>query len=317
MSLFFSLNRLCAASQTLGGLEIRIYLNGYRGSAEGISLKDFSIPLGCLTDQGLKGIDLAILDAFSDANIADLKKRGRIDSPILVRIDLHSLALCFPGLAQRNWLPEHFETTADSAQAQRPVRLGSPYLERSHFYNDPDDWGYHLYLCIWFPDDPGHANYTPVRVLYITPNKDSVHDLGDFLRGSLKRYWLQEIEDLPFAVEVNDDGVVKRNSAAMRRSSSEEPVDLVDHYRRQLELRQVQIDLLSETLLEIRGGSSTSTNRDREEQTSLILALWKAFSIKPGMFGFSVDLKELVGDSLKIIEQRSELIELGLHKRPS
>jgi hypothetical protein len=58
-------------------------------------------------------------------------------------------------------------------------------------------------------------------------------------------------------------------------------------------------------------------SRDEDAQeTSLTLALWKATSVKPGIFGFSIDLKALVRDTARILKERSNIIELGLLKPP-
>jgi hypothetical protein len=314
MSLFFSLKRSRADSHTCGGLDINIYLGGYRGPASYISFRDFSLPVQQLVDEGLQGVDVHILDSFSTVDFARFADGLGLTSTTPMPVDLYALAKCFRELAQRNWLPEHFEPPSNSKLTQRARRVGTVHLRGSHFYNDSDDWGYHLFLHIWVPDNPIYANDTPVRVLYISVYKDSSYDPEDFVRDSVARYWLQEIEEFPYPVEVNTDGAVKKNVAATRQEANEEPVDEAARYLRQLELRQTQIDLLTEKLLELQKGETPSSSDDAEEQTSLSLAFWNATSLKPGMFGFSIDLKVLVSDTVKFLEQRDKLIELGLHK---
>ena len=56
---------------------------------------------------------------------------------------------------------------------------------------------------------------------------------------------------------------------------------------------------------------------EEAKEASLMLAFWKATSAKPGIFGFSIDLRALVNDTWKILSERSRLIELGLNKLPN
>lgn len=312
MALFFSLNPLRDSPHSGGGLEISIHITSHRGPAKDISLTQLTHSLQRLIDDGLQGIDPGILNDFQGVNLAQFEHSSRIQSPRQARVDLDALSLCFPELAKRNWLPEHFRPQSNSQGVETPIRMGDLYLKGSHFYSDPDDWGYHIDLRIWFPDRLAGTINTPTRLLFITPYQDSVHDFGDFL----KSYWLEQIENFPHPVEVDVDGKLTKNKEALRQESAGQNPDLAAHYQHQLELRQTQIDLLTEKLNELRREVPPPSRDEDAQETSLTLALWKATSLKPGIFGFSIDLKALVRDTARILTERSSIIELGLLKPP-
>ena len=137
------------------------------------------------------------------------------------------------------------------------------------------------------------------------------------LRDELKQYWLRQIQSFPHPLEINIDGNVTKNRAAVEQEAVQQKLDLAVHYEHQLELLQTQIDVLTEKLTELRREASASPRQDEEaKEASLMLAFWKATSAKPGIFGFSIDLKALVNDTWKILSERSRLIELGLNKPP-
>jgi hypothetical protein len=100
-----------------------------------------------------------------------------------VYVDLDALSECFPELAKRKWLSEHFHQPRGFAPQKHARRMGNLYLHTSHFYYDPDAWGYMVYLSLWFPDRStftSNDTINPARLLYITSEKDQIHDFGEF-----------------------------------------------------------------------------------------------------------------------------------------
>lgn len=176
MPLFFSLSQLRESLHSGNGLEVRIHLKTYYGQAEDIRLEDFQTSLKRLMDDGLQGISHTALDCFLGADVTNSLNKRSYRS---VAVDLDALSKCFPELASRKWLPEHFQQPSEAQPREHTRREGDLSLLASHFYDDPDAWGYVLSISIWFPDNILGGTIAPARQLYIS-NKGAIQDSGEF-----------------------------------------------------------------------------------------------------------------------------------------
>lgn len=178
MPLFFSLEKLRDSIHPEDGLEVRLLLRSHYGPAQAIELLELAKEMERLDDEGLQGLRPSILYCFGKADLKVFAESMRITCPYTSRIDLGGLAQCLPGLARRDWLPEHFRETSWPQKAQ--ARLGEVSLLAHHFYDDPDSWGYHIYLSLWFADESPDNAKLPPRLLFISSDSNAIHDFGEF-----------------------------------------------------------------------------------------------------------------------------------------
>jgi hypothetical protein len=140
----------------------------------------------------------------------------------------------------------------------------------------------------------------------------------EILRRELQKFWLQQLQTFPHPVRIVVDGETINNSAALVFDALKDNTysdQSVVGYERQIELQKTQIDILTEKLNELmKQHPAVPAQEEEVKETSLLLTLWKNFSAKPGAFGFSIDLKALITESIEILRDRSRLTELGLNK---
>jgi hypothetical protein len=143
------------------------------------------------------------------------------------------------------------------------------------------------------------------------------HD--EILRQELEKFWLQHLQALDHPVRIVLDERTVKNKAALvweeeeRRDHLSVPSE-AEIFRRELQLKDTQILVLTEKLNELLKKEQETGETGELKETSLLLLLWKNLSAKPGIFGFSIDLKSLVTESAAVLRDRSRIIELGLNK---
>jgi hypothetical protein len=139
----------------------------------------------------------------------------------------------------------------------------------------------------------------------------------EILKRELAKQWRLQLENFPHPLQlVEEDGTVIKNRMLVAQETVKEKLDeFLDQH--QLELRDTQIKVLTEKILELQRHAlpEVAEQEQEEENASLTLAVWKATSVKPGLFGLSLDLKALTSDTIRIIRDRTRLIELDLNKR--
>ncbi|HEY6340097.1 MAG TPA: toll/interleukin-1 receptor domain-containing protein [Bryobacteraceae bacterium] len=134
-----------------------------------------------LLDDGFQGLDPTLLDCFQSTNFAAFANSFSVRCQDQVSVDLDAFSKPFPKLAERKWLPEHFQRHTGLSPLKCPgKRLGDLCLFADHFYHNPDDWGYHLFFSIWLADNSTDGRKNPARLLYISNKDENLHDFGDF-----------------------------------------------------------------------------------------------------------------------------------------
>jgi hypothetical protein len=140
----------------------------------------------------------------------------------------------------------------------------------------------------------------------------------EILKRELAKQWRLQLEKFPHPLQlVEEDGTVIKNRALVAQETAKEKLDEFLDHQHQLELRDTQIKVLTDKILELQRQAlpEVAEQEQEEENASLTLAVWKATSVKPGFFGLSLDLKALTSDTIRIIRDRTRLIELDLNKR--
>jgi len=138
---------------------------------------------------------------------------------------------------------------------------------------------------------------------------------NEILRQELQKFWMLQLQNFPHPVQIVDEGKTTHNLAAVLSENLYSDRTLVD-YEHEIELQKTQIKVLTEKLNELLKQQPTPEQEEEVKEASLLLALWKSFSAKPGLFGFSIDLKALIAESIAIIRSRSQLVELHLDRTP-
>jgi len=145
-----------------------------------------------------------------------------------------------------------------------------------------------------------------------------VSDTPEILKRELAKQWRFQLETFPHPLQlVEEDGTVIKNRALVAQETAKVEFDEFLDHQHQLELRDTQIRVLTEKILELQRQAlpEVAEQEQEEENASLTLAVWKATSVKPGLCGLSLDLKTLTSDTVRIIRDRTRLIELDLNKR--
>jgi hypothetical protein len=140
------------------------------------------------------------------------------------------------------------------------------------------------------------------------------------LREALQLFWLAELEtaDIPLLI-ITDKRVVKNEAAvkAEEEARSLSAAVQASQHEELLKLKDTQIRILTEKVVELEELPITTQEKvEVVKEASLLLAMWRAFSAKPGLFGFSVDLKGLAEDTWAFTKENNKIIELGLNKHP-
>lgn len=209
MPLAFSLTQL-QKPHSDDGLEIRVYL--LTDYTKNIGLDRLKNSLSRLIDDGLQWISPTILDCFNTTNLAGFANSSSVRCEEQVAVDLDALSKCFPKLAERKWLPEHFQRyTRLSPLKRRGKKLGHLNLFANHFYLNPDDWGYHFFLSIWLADNSPDDRKNPGRLLYVSNKDDTLADFGEFRIDQATR---RQEQGMVFISYVNEDLTFVRRLAA-------------------------------------------------------------------------------------------------------
>jgi hypothetical protein len=134
--------------------------------------------------------------------------------------------------------------------------------------------------------------------------------------------WRQPLlnSDLPFVLEF-ENGKIERNEAAQREVArlsqvNQDLAGLLRESEKTIRQRDESIRVLTVALSAAQQKLETLQTPAAQaevEETSLLLTLWNSTSIKPGIGGISVDMKQLISRTKDLLERRAAPIGLGLN----